>query len=86
MVSVILVLVILITSLPLGYLLAWLTKEELVSGRKYFLWLIITSFIALVVVLMINIESKSAILLALIYIAITSGVSLLKSYDKKFVR
>jgi len=38
-------LLLLIVAIPVGFLIAWLAKDELVSGKKYFRILIIISII-----------------------------------------
>ena len=79
---------ILLTSIPLGYLLAFLTKEELVISRKYHLILIILSLISIPITFLINIAEnmKLTIIYTLLYIALATSVSLYKSYDRKFVK
>ena len=42
----ILELLILLLGIPTGYLIAWLTKDELASGKNYFRILIIASILA----------------------------------------
>jgi len=79
-----LIILVLLTSFPVGYLLAYLTREELVQGR---FWLKILAIISLILsVILFFVYKNIAIILTLVYIAITSLVSLWKSYDKKFIR
>ena len=82
MLQQILVVGLLILAFPIGYLLAYLTREELVSGRKYFKLLCLISSILAVVFLFYN----YIISLSLIFISIVSLISISKSYDKKFVK
>jgi len=75
---------ILATSIPVGLLLAYLCRDELVPGRKWFKILSIVSlFLALILLLFYR---KPEIILTLVYICITSLISLYLSYNKKFVK
>ena len=40
--------VILVLAIPVGFLIAWLTKDELTSGRKWFRILIIASILGVI--------------------------------------
>lgn len=79
---------ILLTSFPIGYLLAYLTREELVSGRKWIKMLGIFCLILAFIFILISfsLEIKIAVILTLVYIAVVSFVSVYKSYDRKFIR
>jgi len=70
--------------LPIGYLLAHLCRDELVDGRKWFIILIIISAIVGIILLIAN--RNFPIILTLLYIIITSFISFILSYNKKFVR
>lgn len=72
---------ILLSAIPVGFILAYLTKEELKSGRGYFESLITLSFIAGLVFL---ISRNYIIGLSLFYIAIVTLISLILSYKKFF--
>ncbi len=63
----------LILGIPIGNLLAKITKEELRSGKKYFRILIILSLIGAVVFLILG---NDAILFGLLFIAIVTSRSL----------
>jgi len=76
--------VILLLGIPAGYLLAWLCRDELVDGRKWFKILSWISFI--LVVLFLLVYRNIAVILTLVYICITSLISLWKSYDKKWIK
>jgi len=75
---------ILLTSIPVGYLLAHLCRDELVPGRKWFLLLMIISLILSWVLFFAYL--KLEIILTLIYIFITSLISFILSYDRGFIR
>ena len=72
-------LILLILSIPVGFLIAWLARDELIQGRRYIFCLGFISFIALLVF-------YSDILFALSFgfITIVSWISILKSYDTRW--
>ena len=82
MLTILLAILILISSFPSGYLLAYLCKDELVQGRKWFKLLALISSLLAIVFLFFNLT----IALTLIFIAIVSLISLAKSWDKKFTK
>jgi len=82
MIQAILILLILLFAIPSGYLLAYLCRDELVVGRKYFKLLTFISSLPAIIFLFFNLN----IALTLIFISIVSSISLIKSYDKKFVK
>ena len=75
-----------LTSLPVGYLLAYLTREEIRGYRKYFALLIAVSLLIALILAFFNIKEKLAIILTLVYVAVVSFVSYVKSFDKRFVK
>jgi len=79
----ILTLIILISAFPLGYLLAYLCRDELKQGRKWFILLFVVSLVASLIVAFLNFEFKFSIILTLFYICIISLISTWKSYDFK---
>jgi len=86
MLKEVLIIVVLLTSLPVGWLLAYLTREELVAGRVYFKLIAIISTILIIIFLITNIKNKSEIILGLAYLILISLVSFKLSFDKKFVK
>jgi len=83
MIGVLIYAVILLSALPVGWVLAWLCKEELVDGKKWFK-LMIVSFIVLGGVSFIVFRDLP-IALSLGYMVLVTGVSLFKGNDKKFI-
>ena len=73
---------ILLLAFPSGYLLAYLCRDELVQGRKWFKILAGISTISGVIFLFFNL----AISLALIFMGIASFISYVRSYNRKFVK
>lgn len=77
---------ILVAGFPAGYLLAWLARDELLSGRKWFILLGLLSLAVMLGVLMININTNISVILTLGFIAIICFVALWKSYDKQWIK
>ena len=65
----------LILGIPIGNLLAKITKEELVQGRKWFVLLIALSLTGAIVFLVFN---NDALLFGLLFIAVVTSRSLKK--------
>ncbi len=82
MIKELLITILLILALPIGYLLAYLTRDELVKGRKYFKLIILMSSVLAVIFLFFN----SIVSLGLIFMSLVTLISLAKSYDKRFVK
>lgn len=72
--------VFLVLGIPLGNLLARMTKEELKYGRKWFKLIIILSLLGAIVFLILR---KDALLFGLLFIAIVASRSL-KSNQKNY--
>lgn len=83
MIKILLNILILLTAIPVGYFLAWLCKDELVDGRKWFKIILVCLFVCLVLFLIFY-RNLNAIL-AVVYMIIVTFISLLKGQDKKFV-
>lgn len=77
---------ILLCAFPTGYFLAWLARDELVTGRMWFSLLAAASLIAAVVLSLTNFSLKFLSILTLFFIIIISLVAVWKSYDKKWVK
>ncbi len=76
-----------VVAFPAGWILALLTRDELVKGRKFFELLMIGSLIMLFAALFLeNARLTFAIILSMIFAIIVSLISLYKSFDKNFVR
>lgn len=68
-----------ILAVPVGYLIAYMSNDELVAGRKWFEILIIISFIGAIGFYLWDYVS---IALTFLFILIVSFISLIKSKDK----
>ena len=75
-------LLILLCAFPTGYLLAWLARDEIVAGRKYFIVLAVLSIVSIVPVYFF-LQIKLPVIMTLFFIAIISLIALWKSCDKK---
>ncbi len=84
--QIIISIAVLLSSVPLGYLLAWLTREELIQGRLAFALLIPASAVMAAAFLFMDIEPKLPLIFSFLFTLIVSLVCMLKSYDKKFVK
>jgi hypothetical protein len=67
---------ILLTAIPVGFLIAYMTEEELKDGRKYFRLIFYLSVSLAIIFSFINRRIES---LSLAYLAITSFISYIKS-------
>lgn len=72
---------ILLLAFPAGYLLAWLARDELLAGRKWFLALAIFSILAAIPVAY-YVSFRLPVILTLFFIAIICLIAIWKSYDK----
>lgn len=75
---------VLITAIPVGWFLAYLTRDELVSGKKWFK--LILYILILILVIVILIWRDTSISFALGYMIIVTLVSLYLGKNKKFVK
>ncbi len=76
-------LIILALAFPVGFLLAYLTGDELLAGRKYFKLLAILSLIGIGVSALLGIEY---IAYTFAFITIVAGISHIKSFDKNWTK
>ena len=75
--------ILLVVAVPVGYLLAWLCKEELVEGRKWFRVLFVVFVILSVWFFLIG---QKVMALTSVFIVIVAIVNYVLSSDKKFVK
>ena len=80
---VLLDIVILILAIPVGFLLAWLARDELVSGRKWFRRIIIS---ALIIGGWFYLIDEKTVALTCLFIIIVTYVSYIKSFDKRWAK
>ena len=75
--------ILLIFAIPVGYLIAWMARDELVQGRSWFRVLIILSLLS---GLWFYLADYIHISLTSFFITIVSLISFVKSSDKKWTR
>ena len=75
--------IILVSSLIVGYLLAWLCKDEIIE-RKWFY--ILLGVVVLVFIVSLIFYRDLVWLLTLVYFIVVILISIWKSFDKKFVK
>ncbi|MEI6850050.1 MAG: hypothetical protein WCK29_03350, partial [archaeon] len=68
---------------PIGYLIAWMCNDELVSGRK---WFRIIIFVSLLVGIVSLFFGQWVLLCSMIFIFIVTSISLRQSFNKKWVK
>lgn len=79
--NIILNVAILILAIPVGFLIAWMGRDELKQGRKYFRILLIASLIIGAYGFFFG---KNYVSLTMGFVFIVSIISLIKSKDKKW--
>ncbi len=75
--------IILVLAVPVGFLIAWLARDELIDGRKWFYSIVIASAFLSIVFAKLG---YGYITISLTFITIVSFISLLKSRDKKWTK
>ena len=70
-------------AIPTGYILAYLSRDELVAGRKWFKVIIIASFLTGI---WFYFTGQTFITYTTAFILIATFISLTKSYDKKWTK
>ena len=75
--------ILIFVSIPVGYLIAWLARDELIIGRKWFKILMLISVIGIIAA---YIFKEKVILFSFLFILIVSFISFRKSKDKKWTR
>jgi len=79
----ILALLLIVLAFPVGFWIAWLARDELISGRKWFRILVIAG-IAILIVFLSASEYAAAGTGAVI--GILAGIAYWKSFDKKWTK
>lgn len=75
--------ILLVLAVPVGFLVAWMARDELVQGRRWFKVLIILGFALGIWFYLTGLKAES---LSSFFVAIVSLVSYVKGFDKSFVR
>ncbi len=74
---------ILLLAIPSGYLIAWLAKDELIFGKRWFKLLIVLSLFSGII---FYFAGLNYIALTNAFIAIIALVSLMKSKDRRWIK
>ena len=74
---------ILILAIPTGFLIAWMAKDELIDGQKWFRALIILGLLG---GMLFYFYGLGYIALTCLFIAIVAFISLMKSRDKRWTK
>ncbi len=76
-------LILLILAVPSGFLIAWLCRDELVAGKRWFKILVALGLLTFILFFFLG---NYAIALSGLFISIVSLVSFIKSRDKKWTK
>ena len=71
----------LLFSIPAGYLIAWMARDELVLGRKWFRYIILASVFS---VGWFSLTRNNSIVFASLFILIIAFIAHMKSKDKNW--
>ncbi|MBM3232737.1 hypothetical protein FJZ18_01055 [Candidatus Pacearchaeota archaeon] len=72
----------LLLSAPIGFIIAWLARDELIIGRKWFIAIILTSILSTIIFLFFDMVAS----LSSFFIFIVSLISWIKSFDKRWTK
>ena len=83
MIKAALIILVLASAFPVGWLLAYLCRDELVSGRKWFKMIAVICAVLIVLLVLVRVSNWLGMSLGLAYLAIISLVSLKLSFSSK---
>lgn len=81
MLDLIMIVIALILSIPAGYWIAWLCRDELVIGRRWFRLIISVSILLAVIFFLLG---NYSVALTMLVVFIVTLISLRKSFDKSW--
>lgn len=81
--SIVYALVILIIAIPVGYWLAYVARDELVDGRKWFKTIIIVGILLGIWFFLTGFKASGY---TSFFVSILGIIAYVKSYDKKWIR
>ena len=81
--NILLSVLLLVLSVPVGFLIAWHARDELVQGRKWFK--IIMNVAELAVLILVALDELAGVLTCA-FIIVVAYVSYRKSFDKKWTK
>ena len=76
-------LLILFLAIPVGFLIAWLARDELIMGRKWFVALIVLSILDLLFSILMELNYLA---MTVLFVMVVTGISYWKSYDRKWTK
>ncbi|MEM4230477.1 MAG: hypothetical protein QXF25_01205 [Candidatus Pacearchaeota archaeon] len=79
MLKLILISFVLLTSIPVGLLIAWLTQEELNAGKKWFKIIGSAGILGIIISFVLR---QYVLTLTFAYIAIVAGISFIKASQR----
>lgn len=80
--EIFLIVIIILLAFPAGLWIAWLARDELEAGRK---WYALAGVLAFLLALIALLFREISAFTALLFFSILAGVAWWKSYDKKWV-
>jgi hypothetical protein len=83
MIGYIFTIVILALSIPIGFWIAWLSRDELSAGRK---WFVATLVGGAVLALIAGALRQAAAAYTGVFIAVLAGIAYRKSHDRKWLK
>lgn len=83
MITSLLTIILIVLAVPVGLLIAWMARDELKQGRKWFKILIVVSIIFGILFAILGRYGEASTCL---FIVIITGISLWKSYDKRWIK
>jgi len=75
--------IVLILAIPVGFLIAYLCRDELIQGRKWFQSIIVLCFLGAICFFIIG---NQVVVFSFAFLAIVAFISMLKSNDKKWIK
>lgn len=83
MINIVYALAILIIAIPIGYWLAYIARDELVDGRKWFKIIVIGGILLGIWLFLIGFKAAGY---TSFFVSILGIIAYVKSYDKKWIR
>jgi hypothetical protein len=83
MIKELIITVIILLAAPIGLLIAWWSRDELIAGRK---WFKIIISLSIILGWGFALKGNFTLSLSFLFIVLFTFASLIKSYDKKWTR
>ncbi|MFH1500395.1 MAG: hypothetical protein ABIE22_00425 [archaeon] len=82
--NIILIVVVLFSAIPVGYLIAWLARDELEAGKRWFWLIMIVGELVIIFSSIIGISGDAV--LGTFYLVVMAFIALIKSGDKEWTK